>query len=50
MTRLKKKKKINLRKERVRSYKVILNILIIVNKGIMPEIATRNRNKIKELK
>jgi hypothetical protein len=47
--RLKKKKKVSLRKERVRSHKIILNVLIVVNKGIMPGTATRNRNKIEKL-
>jgi hypothetical protein len=35
MTRLKKKKKVSLRKEREKSYKEILNTLTAVNKDIM---------------
>jgi hypothetical protein len=48
MTRLKEKRRISLRKKKKRSHKVILNALIVANKGIIPETITRNRNKIKE--
>jgi hypothetical protein len=39
-----------LKREKERSHKVILNASIIINKGIMPRIATRNRNKTKKLR
>jgi hypothetical protein len=45
VTRLKKKKKINLKRKRGRSHKVISNALITGNKGIMREIATQ-KNKM----
>ena len=45
MTRLKKKKRINLRKEKEKSHKVILNTLSVGNKDIMRETAIRNLNK-----
>jgi hypothetical protein len=50
ITRSKKKKRINLKKVRERSHKVILNILTAESKSITPKITTRNRNKIKKLK
>jgi hypothetical protein len=50
VARSKKKRKINLKKERVKSHKVILNISIVVNRGIIPGIVTQNRNKMEELK
>jgi hypothetical protein len=50
MTRLKKKKKVNLKKEKERSYKVILNILTMGNKNIMRGIAIRNLNKTEQFK
>jgi hypothetical protein len=49
VTRLRKKKEASLKREKEKSYKVILNILIIISRGIMPGIATRNRNRIKKL-
>jgi hypothetical protein len=49
MARSKEKKRISLRKEKTRNYKITLNTLIITSRGIMPEIITRNRNKIKKL-
>jgi hypothetical protein len=48
MTRLKEERKVNLRKKRVKSHKMTLNVLIVVNKGIMLKTATRNRNKMEE--
>jgi hypothetical protein len=39
VTRLKKEKRINLRKERVRSHKITLNALTAGNKGIIRETA-----------
>jgi hypothetical protein len=39
---LKEKRRANLKKERARNYKVILNVLIAVNKGITPETAIRS--------
>jgi hypothetical protein len=50
MTRLKKERKINLRKKKVRNHKIILNISIMANKSIMPETTIRNRNKMEKLK
>jgi hypothetical protein len=49
VTRLKKERKINLRKERTRNYKIILNVSIVINKDIMLGTATRNQSRIKEL-
>jgi hypothetical protein len=49
VTRLKEEKRISLKKKRVKNYKVILNALIMVNKGIMLGTVTRNRNKMEEL-
>jgi hypothetical protein len=40
VTRLKKKEKISSKKEKKRSYKVILNTFIVGNKDIMRETAT----------
>jgi hypothetical protein len=45
MARLKKEKKISLKKEKERSHKVTLNISIVINRGIISGIITRNRNK-----
>jgi hypothetical protein len=50
IARLKKEKKISLRKEKVKSHKMILNALIIVNQDIMLRIITRNRNRMEKLK
>jgi transcription initiation factor IIE alpha subunit len=50
MARLKEKRRVNLRKERTRNHKIILNALIMVNQSIMPGIITRNRNKMEKLK
>jgi len=47
MTRLKKGKKINLKKEKKRSHKVTSNISTMKNKDIMRETAIRNPNKTK---
>jgi hypothetical protein len=47
VARLKEEKKNSLKKERERSHKVTLNILIIRNKDITQGIAIRNLNKIK---
>ena len=47
VTRLKEKKKVNLRKEREKNYKRILNILTAANKNIMQGTATQNLNKIR---
>jgi hypothetical protein len=49
MTRLKEERKVSLKKKRVRSYKITLNILIVISQDIMPGIITRNRNKTEEL-
>jgi hypothetical protein len=46
MTPLKKKKRINLRKERIRNHKITLNILIVGNKNITQKTITRNLNKM----
>jgi hypothetical protein len=40
VTRLKEKRKINLRKEKKKSHKVILNTLIVGNKGITQRTIT----------
>jgi len=45
MTRLKEERRVNLRKERKKSHKVILNILIVGNKNITQKTAIRNLNK-----
>jgi hypothetical protein len=50
MARLKEKRKINLKKERVRSYKVTLNALIMISRDIISGIAIRNRNRMEKLK
>ena len=47
MTRLKKEKGINLRKEKERNHKVILNALTVGNKDIMRVTVIRNLNKTK---
>jgi hypothetical protein len=39
MTRLKKEKRVSLKREKIRSYKVTLNALIMANRDIMPETA-----------
>jgi hypothetical protein len=49
VARLKEKRKISLKKKRARSYKVTLNALIMVNKGIILGTAIRNRNKMEKL-
>jgi hypothetical protein len=49
VARLRKKRKVSLRRERVKNYKTILNTLIVVNKGIILRTTTRNKNRIKEL-
>jgi hypothetical protein len=46
----KKKKRVNLRKKRARSYKVTLNALIIRNKGITQKTAIRSLNRMRQLK
>jgi hypothetical protein len=45
----KKKKKVSLKKEKARNYRVTLNALIVINKGIMLGIVTRNRSKTEKL-
>jgi hypothetical protein len=45
--RLKGKKRVSLRKERGRSYKIILNILIVGNKNTTQGTVIRNLNKIR---
>jgi hypothetical protein len=50
MTRLRKGKKINLKKEKERSHKITLNALTIENKNITQETAIRNLNKTKQSK
>ena len=45
MARLKKEKRINLKKEKERNYKMTLNVLIIGNKDIIRKTAIRNLNK-----
>jgi hypothetical protein len=45
MKRLREKKRVNLKKEKERNYKIILNALTVGNKDIMREIAIRNLNK-----
>jgi hypothetical protein len=50
VTRLKKGKRINLKKEKKRSHKMILNALTVGNKNIMRETAIRNLNKTKQSK
>jgi hypothetical protein len=42
VTLLKKGKRISLKREKARNYKVILNVLTAVNKGITPKTAIRN--------
>jgi hypothetical protein len=49
VARLKKKKRVNLKREKERSYKVTLNALIMISRGIMSEIATRNRSRMEKL-
>jgi hypothetical protein len=49
MTRLRKEKRTSLKREEERNYKMILNALIVVNRGIILGIATRNRNKTEKL-
>jgi len=39
---LRKKRKVSLKKEKVKSHKMTLNILIVESKGIISEIAIRN--------
>jgi hypothetical protein len=50
VARLKKKKKVSLRKERERNYKMTLNALTVRNKGITQGTAIRNLNKIEQPK
>jgi hypothetical protein len=50
MARLKEEKKANLKREKKRSHKITLNTSIMISRGIMPGIITRNRNKTEELK
>jgi hypothetical protein len=49
IARSKKEKKASLKREKARSHKVTLNALIMASRGIISEITTRNRSKIKEL-
>ena len=50
VARLRKEKRISLRKEKKRNYKVILNALTVGNKNIMRGTAIRNLNKTKQPK
>jgi hypothetical protein len=50
MARLKEGKRVNLRKEKKRSHKVILNILTVGNKDIIRGITIRNLNKTEQPK
>jgi hypothetical protein len=45
--RLKKERRVSLRKERERSYKITLNALIMGNRDITRETTIRNPNKMK---
>jgi hypothetical protein len=45
VTRLKKEKKVSLRKEKERSYKMTLNALTMGNKNITQGTAIRNLNR-----
>jgi hypothetical protein len=49
VARLKKKKRASLKRKKGRSHKMILNVSIMANRGIMPGTATQNRNRMKEL-
>jgi hypothetical protein len=49
VARLKKKRKVNLKREKKKSHKVTLNTLIVINKGIISGITTRNRSKTEKL-
>jgi hypothetical protein len=50
MTRLKKERKASLKREKARSHKMTLNILIVANRGIILGITTRNRSKTEKLR
>jgi hypothetical protein len=50
MTRLKKKKRASSKKKKKKSHKITLNASIVINRGIIPRIITRNRNKTEKLK
>jgi hypothetical protein len=45
ITRLREKKRVSLKKEKERNYKIISNALTVGNKNIMRETAIRNPNK-----
>jgi hypothetical protein len=49
MARSKEKRKVSLKKERARSYKIISNTLIMASRDIILGIAIRNRNKTEKL-
>jgi hypothetical protein len=46
--RLKEERRVSLKKEREKSHKMILNVLITVNKDIIQRTATLSLNRIKE--
>jgi hypothetical protein len=50
MTRLRKKRKISLKREKAKNYKVTLNALTAGNKNITLKTATRNRSRIEKLR
>jgi hypothetical protein len=50
VARLKKKRKINLKKEKEKSHKITLNALTVKNKDITQRTVIRNLNKTKQLK
>jgi hypothetical protein len=48
VARLKEKKRVSLKKEKAKNYKMILNALTAENQGITQGIITRSLNKIKQ--
>jgi hypothetical protein len=50
VTRLREKKRVSLRKEKERNYKMTLNALTVRNKDIMRGTAIRNPNKTEQPK
>jgi hypothetical protein len=48
VTRLKKERKASLKKEGEKSHKIILNASIVTSRGIILEITTQNRNRMKK--
>jgi hypothetical protein len=49
VARLREERKASLKREKEKSYKVTLNVLIVTSRGIMLKTATRNRSKIEKL-